>query len=91
MGLDLPTRQGVSLDISIREFAMPAEKSLTFTVPDMTCGHCVKTITGAVLAAYPNAKVEIDLGTKHVTVENAGDRAAVASVIEAEGYSPADA
>ncbi|UPA26462.1 heavy-metal-associated domain-containing protein [Shinella oryzae] len=70
---------------------MPAENSLTFTVPDMTCGHCVKAITGAVVAAYPEAKVEIDLASKRVSVENAGDRAAVASVIEAEGYSPADA
>ena len=62
--------------------------TLSFTVPDMTCGHCVKAITGAVLAAYPAARVEIDLPTKRVAVENAGDRAAVASVIEAEGYSP---
>jgi copper chaperone len=57
----------------------------------MTCGHCVKAITGAVLAAYPAARVEIDLPTKRVLVENAGDRAAVAGVIEAEGYSPTDA
>ena len=62
--------------------------TLSFTVSDMTCGHCAKTITGAVLAAYPAAKVDIDLATKRVAIENAGDRAAVASVIEAEGYSP---
>ena len=62
--------------------------TLFFTVSDMTCGHCAKTITGAVLAAYPAAKVDIDLATKRVAIENAGDRAAVASVIEAEGYSP---
>lgn len=67
---------------------MSAENVLAFTVSDMTCGHCVKTITAAVLAAYPAAKVEVDLGAKRVSVENAGDRAAVASVIEAEGYSP---
>lgn len=62
-----------------------------FTVSDMTCGHCVRTITGAVLAAYPAAKVEIDLGARRVSVENAGDRAAVAALIAAEGYSPVDA
>ena len=27
--------------------------SIEFQVPDMTCGHCVKTITGAVTAAVP--------------------------------------
>lgn len=70
---------------------MSNDKTLTFTVSDMTCGHCAKTITSAVLAAYPAAKVDIDLTTKRVSIENAGDRAAVASVIEAEGYAPVDA
>lgn len=70
---------------------MSNANTLAFTVSDMTCGHCAKAITGAVLTAYPAAKVDIDIATKRVTIENAGDRAAVASVIEAEGYSPADA
>ena len=70
---------------------MTDQATLAFTVADMTCGHCVKAITGAVLAAYPAARVEIDLPAKRVLVENAGDRTAVAAVIEAEGYSPADA
>ncbi|MGJ7038680.1 copper chaperone [Shinella sp. BE166] len=68
---------------------MDNSTTLAFTVPDMTCGHCAKTITGAVIVAYPAAKVDIDLATKRVSIENAGDRAAVASVIAAEGYSPA--
>ena len=67
---------------------MSNDATLAFTVSDMTCGHCAKTIIGAVLAAYPAAKVDIDLSAKRVSIENAGDRAAVASVIEAEGYSP---
>lgn len=62
--------------------------TLSFTVSDMTCGHCAKTITSAVLAAYPAAKIDIDLSTKRVVIGNAGDSGAVASVIEAEGYSP---
>jgi len=70
---------------------MNDDKTLTFTVEDMTCGHCARTITGAVLAAYPAARVDIDLVAKRVSVENAGDRAAVASVIAAEGYSSVDA
>lgn len=70
---------------------MSNDQTLAFNVPDMTCGHCVKTITGAVLATYPDAKIDIDLGTKRVSIGNAGDRAAVASIIAAEGYSPIDA
>ncbi|MGB3877018.1 MAG: heavy-metal-associated domain-containing protein [Shinella zoogloeoides] len=70
---------------------MSDDKTLAFTVEDMTCGHCARTITGAVLATYPAARVDIDLAAKRVSIENAGDRAAVASVIAAEGYSPVDA
>lgn len=70
---------------------MSNDKPLAFTVSDMTCGHCAKAITTAVLAAYPAAKIDIDIAAKRVSVENAGDRAAVASVIAAEGYSPVDA
>lgn len=70
---------------------MSDDATLAFTVSDMTCGHCARTITGAVLAAYPAAKVDIDLASKRVAVQDAGDRAAVVSLIEAEGYSPVDA
>ena len=70
---------------------MSDTRTLAFTVPDMTCGHCAKTITGAVLAAYPAAKVDIDLAAKRVAVQGAGERAAVVSLMEAEGYSPVDA
>ena len=70
---------------------MSNDATLAFTVSDMTCGHCAKTITNAVLAAYPAAKVEIDVASRRVSIDNAGDRAAVAYVIEAEGYSPVDA
>ena len=69
---------------------MHENTTVTFTVADMTCGHCVKAITGAVLAAYPAARVDIDLGTKRVVIGNAADRAALAALIEAEGYSPAE-
>ncbi len=33
-------------------------------VNDMTCGHCVMTITKTVTALDPNAKVDADLGSK---------------------------
>ena len=70
---------------------MSNSTTLAFTVPNMTCGHCVKAITGAVLSAYPGARVDIDLAAKRVSIANAGDQAAVASVIAAAGYSPVEA
>ena len=34
---------------------------ITFEVKDMTCGHCIKAITQAVLTVDSTAKVQIDL------------------------------
>ena len=48
---------------------MSDDKTLAFTVEDMTCGHCARTITGAVLAAYPAARVDIDLAAKRVSIK----------------------
>ena len=42
---------------------------ITFEVNDMTCGHCVSTITKAVKAEDKDAKVQIDLATHRVVIE----------------------
>ena len=42
---------------------------IAFEVKDMTCGHCVSTITKALKATDKDAKVQIDLATHHVRVE----------------------
>lgn len=62
---------------------------LTFEVDDMTCGHCVSTITKALKAADKEAQVAIDLATRRVQVEPATAGAAVlAKAIEDAGYTP---
>lgn len=38
----------------------------------MGCDGCVKAVTRAVHAVEPNARVEVDLGAKLVTVTGAG-------------------
>ncbi|PJI51541.1 heavy metal transporter, partial [Methylobacterium radiotolerans] len=40
--------------------------TIAFQVPDMTCGHCVKTITSAVNQAVPGAVVAVDLPAHRV-------------------------
>ena len=60
---------------------------MKFNVPDMTCGHCVATITKAVKAVDPAAEVKTDLGAKTVTVETALPAAAVAKALDQAGYS----
>lgn len=62
---------------------------IAFQVNDMTCGHCVSTITKAVLEADRNAKVQIDLAAHRVEIEPANaDAAQLRAVIEDAGYTP---
>jgi len=63
-----------------------------FKVPDMTCGHCVKTITAAVMAIDGRARVEVDLNQRLVSVEGGAAAAAqIQAAIEEAGYSPVPA
>ena len=61
----------------------------SFLVNDMTCGHCVSTITKALKALDPRANVSIDLGRHLVEVESAsvGAGPLQAAIAEA-GYTP---
>lgn len=62
---------------------------IAFEVKDMTCGHCVSTITQAVKAADQHARVEIDLGQHLVRIEpGAADARQLSEAIEEAGYTP---
>ncbi|MEP6875076.1 MAG: heavy-metal-associated domain-containing protein [Burkholderiales bacterium] len=61
----------------------------TFEVKDMTCGHCVSTITKAVRAVDLGAKVQIDLATHRVTIDpTEADAAELSDAIKQAGYTP---
>jgi copper chaperone len=61
----------------------------SFLVNDMTCGHCVGTITKTLKALDPQAKVTIDLGQRLVQVESTSVAAtALQSAIAEAGYTP---
>ena len=65
---------------------------IAFEVHDMTCGHCVSSITKAVKALDQDAEVRIDLATHRVEVEPArADAAQLAAAIEDAGYTPVPA
>ncbi len=57
-----------------------------FTVEGMTCGHCEKAVTKAVLALDAQAKVVIDRTQNKVQVDSEKPREALAKAIAEEGY-----
>ncbi|MDP2004086.1 MAG: heavy-metal-associated domain-containing protein [Rubrivivax sp.] len=62
---------------------------ITFEVQDMSCGHCVSTITQAVKTLDAQASVQIDLATHRVAIEPAtADAAALQEAITEAGFTP---
>ncbi|MGO4335730.1 heavy-metal-associated domain-containing protein [Labrys sp. KB_33_2] len=59
---------------------------ITLKVPEMSCGHCAKTITGALKAVDPGAAVDIDIGSQTVTVASAADEGKLRAAIAEAGY-----
>lgn len=62
---------------------------ITFEVQDMTCSHCVRSITEAVKRVDAQAQVEIDLARHRVRVDlTQADAAALGDAIRHAGYTP---
>ena len=65
---------------------------ISFRIDDMTCGHCVGTITKAVKDADAGAAIRIDLAGHRVEIEPGRlDAAALQAAIEEAGYTPVPA
>lgn len=62
---------------------------LEFDIAALSCGHCARAVTEAVHEVDPAAQVQVDLATKHVTVDTQADRARVAAALADAGYAPA--
>jgi len=63
---------------------------ITFEVDDMTCGHCVGTISKAVASVDKDAKVRIDLGAHRVIVDpRDATTQQLSDAIKDAGYNPA--
>ena len=57
-----------------------------FTVEGMTCGHCEKAVTKALLSLDAQAKVVIDRTHNTVQEDSEKNREALAQAIADEGY-----
>ena len=57
----------------------------TYSVPDISCDHCVNAISTAVSKSDGVQRVDVDLAAKTVTVVGGHDDAVVAAIDDA-GY-----
>ena len=55
-------------------------------VENMSCGHCVGSVTKAEQGIDPQAQVRIDLASKSVTVESSSELGAISAAIVEAGY-----
>ena len=64
------------------------ETHACFSVPDMSCGHCVNAITRAIADADPAATVAADLEHRRITVTGGSlDAEALRAIIADAGYT----
>ena len=61
---------------------------ITFRIPDMTCGHCASTITRAVASVDKDARVEVSIPQKLVSVLSTAAESELAAAIQEAGYTP---
>ena len=55
-------------------------------LPDMTCGHCVKTVTDTVRKLDPQAAVACDLPSHQVRIDTTLPRERIVQALAIEGY-----
>lgn len=67
---------------------MTDSATTTYSVPEISCGHCKSTIEAAVQGLGDIARVEVDIDAKTVFVDG-GDRDAIVTAIEDAGYDVA--
>ncbi len=63
--------------------------TLQFTVPDMCCNGCVRSITKVLQAMDADVKIEADLSEKKLAVETKAAKEEVVAALEKAGFPPA--
>lgn len=61
---------------------------MQFTIPSMTCGHCVGVVTRAVKQLDAQARVDIDLATHRVLLDTTASPQSIRDVLTEAGYPP---
>lgn len=61
---------------------------IEFTLPDVSCAHCVGVVQKAVKAVDAMATIEVDITTKKARIESTAEKATIANALVAVGYAP---
>ncbi len=59
---------------------------MRFTVSGMTCGGCIKAVTGAIQSADPNAQIKVDLPTQSIELQTVLSTSEAQLLIEDAGF-----
>jgi copper chaperone len=59
---------------------------MELSIPDMTCGHCSRSVTAALKALDPRAEVAVDLSARRARVETSAPAAAVIAALAEAGF-----
>lgn len=61
---------------------------MQFHLDGMTCGGCARTVTSAIRAVDPDARVVADPPTRRVEVQTSASEAQVVAALREAGYPP---
>jgi copper chaperone len=62
---------------------------IELSVQNMTCGHCVSAVTGAIKSLDPRAEVQVDLRSGRVRVDGASLTGDLVKTLDQAGYPAA--
>lgn len=61
---------------------------MKFHIANMTCGGCARGVTATIQDVDPNAKVDIDLDSKIVTVDSSASVEQLVDALTEDGFPP---
>jgi copper chaperone len=61
--------------------------TINLKVPSIVCDACATAVTKAIVTQEPEAKVDINISTKEVTVETSASEASIRQAIVAAGHT----
>ncbi len=87
----MPGREHQPFGMGRIGYGLETIMTTTYRVSGMTCEGCAKSIVGAIKKAVPEAKVDVDLDAKTVTVDGFDDSAAIGKAVTDAGFEFAGA